>query len=370
MRGWWRVVWVVGATSALCAGCKPPEEGASAEAPPVVEERVPRVEAVTLSTVPFSSYLRLTGETEAVETVTVSAELPGRVVAANFEEGQEVRAGQWLVRVDARVDRTRAGQLQTSLEQARRDLTRTKELMGKGLSTASEMERAELNVKMNEYNLTMTRQGVGKSSVSSPIDGVVERQGLREGEYANPGVPVATIVRYDKIKVEAGVPESLIRYAKVGDKVKVWIPALEMEREGSLQRVAVQANAKNRTFPVEVEIPNEDKKIRAGMRAELRLLTGSWEAALLVPRDALVERLEGRVVFVLAGDKVSQRAVRLGGERGALVQVVEGLQAGDEVVVVGQRDLSDGDLVKVVKREACCAAQLEQAQQAMAGGER
>jgi RND family efflux transporter MFP subunit len=223
---------------------------------------------------------------------------------------------------------------------------------------------------MNEYNLTMTRQGVGKSSVVSPIDGVVERQGLRAGEYANPGVPVATIVRYDKIKVEAGVPESLIRYAKVGDKVKVWIPALEVEREGSLQRVAVQANAKNRTFPVEVEIPNEDRKIRAGMRAELRMLTGSWEAAVLVPRDALVERLEGRVVFVLAGDKVSARPVRLGEERGALVQVLEGLQAGDEVVVVGQRDLSDGDAVKVTKREACCAAQLEQAQQAIAGGER
>lgn len=330
--------------------CQPPEdEKPEQEAPK--EARIPRVETLKLMPRSFTSYLKLTGETEAIETVTVSAELPGRVVAENFEEGAPVKAGQWLVRIDVRTDRTRVGQIQATLEQARRDLERTRDLLGKGLATPADVERAELQLKTTDYNLRLARQGVGKSTVFAPIQGVVDKQHLKEGEYANPGVPVASIVRYDSLKVQAGLPESQLRYAKEGAAVKVWLPALEVEREGTLKRIGVQANTQNRTFPLEVELPNEDRSLRAGMRAELRLPKASWGDAVLIPRDALVERLDGRVAFVVSDGKVQERQIKLGEPHGELVQVLEGVKAGEELVVVGQRELSSGDAVKVVEAQ-------------------
>ncbi len=354
-RGLWPMLLSLAVVASVTA-CQPPEEeGAgdkAAEAAPT--EKIARVETVKLSTVDFTDYMLLTGETMAAESVTVSAELPGRVVAEDFEEGDEVKKGEKLVRIDVSVDRTRTGQINMALTQARRDLKRTEGLVSKGLATPADLERAQLQVKNNEYNLRLARQGMGKSTVSTPIAGVIDRKHLSKGEYANPGVPVATVVQIDTLKIEAGLPESQLRYAKEGDKVQVTVPALGLTREGVIKRIAVQANPKNRTFPLEVEIDNKDRRLRAGMRAELRMAARHFKGSVLMPRDALVELLTGRYVYVLNGEKVVRKSVELGVDQGRFVQVNKGLSAGDEVIVVGQRSLSDGDAVKVMKQSPCC----------------
>lgn len=355
----------------VLAGCQPKEEeGKGAPKAAEAQDVSKRVETVKLNAISFVGEATLVGETEADETVTISAELPGRVVASNFEEGATVDAKQWLIRVDVKTDRTRIGLLQENLEQAERDLKRAQDLKTRGLATPSDIERAELAVKNGQYNLRLARQGVSKSTVSTPIKGVVDKEHLKVGEYANPGMPVATVVNYETIVVRAGLPESELRFAQEGKKVKVKILALDIEREGVIRRVGVQANRNSRTFPIEVEVDNGDLGVRAGMRAEVKMPTQSYDNVVAVPRDALIEGVDTRFVFVNKGGKAEKRTIAIGPERGDNVVVTRGLSVGEEVVVVGNRDIADKEVIKVVRSGQCCGAQAALAPAKGEGGKR
>lgn len=341
----------------LALGCKPKEEEKPAQAEAPVK-RASRVEVARISAVPFDAAITLVGQTEANEKITVAAEAPGRVTAVNYDEGQTVTKGQWLARVDASVDRTRLGQLQVGLEQARRDLARLKELKGKGLATDAQIEQAQLGVDNAEYNIRVTRSGLGKTTVNAPISGIVETVHTEAGEYANPGAPLVTILDWDTLLVTAGLPESDLPYAAPGKQVKVHITALNIDVDAKIRRIGVQANTANRTFPLIIEVPNADHKLRPGMRADVILQTERYEAGLMVPRDAVIETVDGRAVFVVEGDTAHRRFVEIGPGKGAYVLITRGVEAGQQVVTVGQRLLSDNEHVQILKTSECCQQQL------------
>lgn len=347
------------------AGCKPPAEPEEAKAAAEAPRRATAVEVVQVGTVPFDAAVTLIGETEANEIITVAAEAPGRVVATNYEEGQTVQKGQWLARVDASIDRTRIGQLQVNLEQAKRDLARIRELKAKGLATDVQLEQAQTAVENADYSLKVTRTGISKTTVVAPIGGIVDRVHTEAGEYAQPGAPLLTIVDWDTILVRAGLPESNLLNAEPGKPVRVHITALKRDADATIRRVGIQANSANRTFPLLVELPNTDHAIRPGMRADVVLQTEHYEAGLLVPREAVIEGLGGRFVFVVEGNAAHvahKRPVEIGPGRAELVLVTKGLSAGEQVVVVGQRLLADGESVQILRSDACCAERLKGAQ--------
>lgn len=334
----------------LATGCEKADGAANIEATAALTT----VEVVELETVDFHGESVLTGQTEASHTVTVSAEHPGRILSTNFEEGSEVIKGQWLARIDAQTDRTRIGQLQVALAQTKRDRDRTRSLLDKGLATPADLERIELAVQSSEYNLKMTRQGVGKATAQSPIDGTVDRVHLEAGEYAMPGAPIATIVDYATIIVRAGLPESDLPYAKDGLAVKVHLIALDTVVDGVIKRVGIEANPRNRTFPLQVEVDNADRTIRPGMRAEVVLPTVHVPNAVMVPRTAVMSKLDHREVAVLEDHTIARRAVEIGPGSGDLVLVTKGLSSGDKLVVVGQRLVSSGEKVRVTSTAKCC----------------
>ncbi|MBH25095.1 MAG: hypothetical protein CMH57_11695 [Myxococcales bacterium] len=336
-----------------CGGGDKEGDGAANAVEP--ENRVTRIQTATIEPVAFTDYELLTGETEAEDTVTVSAENPGRVIAVNFKEGERVKEGQWLVRLDVRSDATRSGQLRVALEQAERDLKRTEELFEKGLATPADRERAKLQVDNARYNLRLTRVGISKSTAVTPLEGIVDQVHIEQGEYAGPGTPIATIVNYDTIVVRAGLPESELLYAKEGREVVVRVTALNKEVKGRIRRIGVQANTNSRTFPVQIEIDNAEHAIRPGMRADVILPTAHYEAGVLVPRMALLESPQGSSLFVHKGGKVEQRRVKLSEGKGAYVLIKEGLSLGEELVVTGQQFLTNGEPVEVTENTPCCA---------------
>lgn len=358
-----RVAWGLVALWAL-SGCggEPAAEGGKGGEAKVAEARTPArlpvVETIKIEPMDFTSEIELVGQVEADETVTVASEIPGRVVSVEVEEGQRVGAGARLARLDVRVDQARAGQFRANLTQSERDLARAQELLKKGLATEADVERARLAVENNRYNLRMTSLGVGKSVVGAPIEGVVDRRHIEPGEYANPGQPLVTLVNFDKVTVMAGLPESRVRYAQEGATVKVRIPAMDVEREGRIKRVGIQADTKNRTFPVEIEVDNADHKIRPGMRARVTLPGQQVQGALLVPRDVVIDTLDGRVVYVVTGGQAERREVTLGPDQDDYVVLVTGVAAGDELVRVGHQSLPRKSAVDVVKTRSCCRAEV------------
>jgi RND family efflux transporter MFP subunit len=341
--------------SAWACGSK--DKTVSADSAP--EEVLVPVETIIVEEVNFTKLVTLVGETEADESVKVSAEMSGLVVSTNFQEGMVVEQGHSLARLDVRTDSLRAKQLRDGLNQAERDLARAIVLEEKGMATKSDVERARMNVRTTKSNLSITRVGVGKSAIKAPIGGVIDQVYLKKGEFAMPGQPVVTIVNSEKIIIRAGLPESQLKYAKEGAAIKVMIPALDLERDGVVKRIGLQANSKNRTFPLQVVVDNEDGAIRSGMRAMVKLPTQRLDKALMVPREVVLDTPDGKIVYLVVGGKASRRKVTLGPDSANRVVLTRGIKLGDEVVIVGQHGLPRSADVDVVGKDRCCRKQME-----------
>lgn len=336
-------------TFAGLAACEKPDE-AAATAPVLVA--IP-VEAVAVESVPFVDMVDVAGVVEPIHEVQVSAEAPGRVLAAPFIEGEKIVKGQLLLRVDGEANTAQISLLQSQLSSAQREFDRTKQLAKQGLSTPQQLDQAAAAVDGSSLSIKQAKVGLGKTNVRSPIAGYVAQKFAEVGEYVGPGAPLAHIVDYDIVKVMASVPESDVRFITPDKEVEIWIPALEKTFQGKVFRRAIIATAATRTFPVEIHVPNESHDILPGMRASVVVPRKDYGTIVVVPRDAILEgfnRQEAMVLGAQSGtDFVAElRAVELGPAKGANVAVLSGLKAGEKIIVKGHRSLADGTKVRVM----------------------
>jgi membrane fusion protein (multidrug efflux system) len=345
-----KIFLVLLATVAGLSACEKADE-AVATAPPIIA--IP-VETVTAESVPFVDMVEVAGVVEPIYEVQVSAEAPGRVLAAPFIEGEKIVKGQLLLRVDGESNTAQISLLQSQLSTAQREFDRTKQLAKQGLSTPQQLDQAAAAVDGASLSIKQAKVGLGKTNVRSPITGYVAQKFAEVGEYVGPGAPLAHIVDYDTVKVMASVPESDVRFITPDKEVEIWIPALDKSFKGKVFRRSIVAT---RTFPVEIHVPNESLEILPGMRASVVVPRKDYGAIVVVPRDAILEgfnRQEAMVLGEASGTdfKAELRAVELGPAKGANVAVLSGLKAGEKLIVKGHRSLADGTKVRVVNAAA------------------
>jgi RND family efflux transporter MFP subunit len=173
------------------------------------------------------------------------------------------------------------------------------------------------------------------------------------GTMVNPGTPVGRIVDLDPVKVAAGVPERYASDVSPGSRATVTIDALEEQTlAATIGFVGAAVNPSNRTFPVELSLPNPGRSLKPEMVANVEVVRRVVRDALVVPRDAVVRVEGGYSAFVVIDqggvDTVESRSVTLGPSQGNEVVVSTGLHAGDRLVVVGQKQVAAGDRVRVV----------------------
>lgn len=331
--------------------CDKPDEAATS----VAVVAIP-VEAVTVEAVPFVDMVDVAGVVEPIHEVQVSAEAPGRVLAAPFIEGEKIVKGQLLLRVDGQANAAQISLLESQLTTARREFDRTKQLAQQGLATPQQLDQAGASVDGAELSIKQAKVGLGRTNVRSPIAGYVATKSAEVGEYVNPGSPLAHIVDYDIVKVMASVPESDVRFITPDKEVQIWIPALQKTYDGKVFRRAIVATPATRTFPVEIHVDNASHEILPGMRASVVVPRKDYGTIVVVPRDAILEgfnRQEAMVLGEKSGTdfKAELRAVELGPAKGENVAVLSGLNAGERLIIKGHRSLADGTKVRVVNAE-------------------
>lgn len=326
-------------------------------AAPTTRDRA-RVEFVTLETTLFEDLVELVGETEAVRTATIVSEAPGRILSLNVEQGQTVAQGDVVLRVDLSVQEAQVDQIRAQMRQLDADIERNRALVTRGVGTAATVEQLELQRGVLEESVRQVRVGTRQATTRAPISGIVVEKLAEPGEYASPGVPVARIVDLSEVRVMVGLPEREIGWVREGMPVQVSLPALSEVRQGTLHRIGVEANRANRTFALEVRLPNSDGALRAGMRAAVLLQKQRLEDVVLVPRDALLQSLTGSEVFVLdETDHAHAREVTLGPGRSGWVIAASGLAEGDRLVVRGHRTLVNGEGADGIDQGPCCHTQ-------------
>lgn len=321
-------------------------------------ERTTNVEVVEVQPRDFIHFIGVVGTVEAQRDVTVSAEEAGVVESIPAEKGERVAAGETLVTIGDAVLRAQLDQAESQAALAEETWQRQKRLWEQdSVGTELQYLQARHNAETQAAQARVLQERVARTRVRSPIAGILDDRMVEVGTMVSPGAPVARVLDVDTVKVVAGVPERYASDVERGAGVRVTVDALAgREYEGRVDFVGSALNRDNRTFEVEVMVPNPGLGIKPGMVADVRIARRSIEGALAVPRHAVLRRESGYVVYVARetadGWRAETRAVTLGVSRGELVVVTGGLAAGDRVITVGQQQIADGDMLRITNEPA------------------
>lgn len=309
----------------------------------------------------------VTGTLEALERAEVRARIEGDLVGVFVREGEPVRAGQLLARFEASQQANAAGSAAADLAAARTEvstaqwsLEQTRELHQQGAVPERDVRVAEQAAAAARARLAAAQQRVGSASnevsdtrVVAPISGVVERRTANPGEHVSRGGSMFTIVRGDVLELAAAVPERRAAAVRVGQPVRFVADGRSFD--GSVARIGPSVDPGSRAVTVYVRVPNPGGVLRAGTFASGRIIGQTVPDALAVPAAALREGRAGGKPFVyrVTGEEIDVTEVTpgLADEAQGVVQIVEGLNEGDRVVVGNVGLLGDGMKVRMAGGE-------------------
>jgi membrane fusion protein (multidrug efflux system) len=316
--------------------------------------RVINVETMALEARPFSEVIRLTGVVQANQDVTLAAEESGVIREILVEKGNPVRKGQALMRIDDQLLRGQVDQARAQAQLAQETWERRKRLWEED-RVGSEIAylEAKFAAEQTSANLRVLEERLSRHTIRAPISGVLDSRSVEVGSMVQPGMAVARVISLNPAKVTAGVPERFALDVEKGVEAVVTLEVFPGEsRSAEVSYVGATVDPRNRTFPVEVTLDNSDGRIKPEMIASVELVRRAVQDALVVPQEALIRVEDGFVVFVVDGEGEEAVArvhtVELGPAQRNQVVVRTGLEVGDRVVVNGQKDVADGDRVKVV----------------------
>lgn len=340
------------------AGCAP-DSGRAEDAAPGSEgassyARVVNVEVRTLEPRPFTERIHVTGTVAANRDVEVAAEESGTVREILVEEGSRVREGQPLVRLDDAILRAELERAAAQAELARETYERNRQLYEEERAI-SELRYVETRARAREARAgrRALEERVARTVIRAPFDGVLETRLVEIGSMVSPGVPVARVVQLDPVEIRGGVPERFAPDVRAGADAEVRFDVLpDRTFEGRLSYVGSVIHPQNRTFRVELRLPNPDGAVKPEMVADVTLVRRRFDSALVVPQEALVREEDGFVAFVVeegeAGPVATARPVEIRTSQRNEVVVDRGLAPGERLVVVGQARVADGDRVRIV----------------------
>lgn len=306
------------------------------------------VKVHVLKTTPLEDRLVLTGEIAPWERITISAQLPGTIEFQGAEEGATVNKGEELFRIDTRAVRARMDQVRAHLTLANLEFERAQRLAEQKAGSAQSLDSARAAKDAAEADLRALEIQLNKSVVLAPFDGVVDKVFKKRDEFVDAGIPLVRLVQVHKVKAIAGVPERDVACFQPGNKVDIQVDAIPGRTfTGAIYRIAPAAEATTRTFAAEIELDNLGGALKPGMIARATFVRKSFPDAIVIPIFSVLTVDDKRFAIVEDNGHARMRPIEVGILQGDAVQVTGGISAGDRLIVVGQRDLRDGEPVQV-----------------------
>jgi RND family efflux transporter MFP subunit len=315
--------------------------------------------------------LEHTGVLEAYRDVVLTAEVAGKVQKIHKDLGDICENNETLIQLDPESYRIALQQAVAALKQARsqrdqadRELQRTEQLSKRSVVTAVDLERAQSGantsqalVEQAKAAASMARRNLRQTAIRCPFDGNVAQRMVEVGQLVGPQSPLARIVDTRQLKLTVTVSAAELSRLRVGQKVTLTDPALdELRYDGEVARLGVAADPVTRTFPVEVVVAGGPDGPKPGQVVRAFVELAVHERALAVPADALVTDGPAPCVFVARNGTAARVTVVAGPRIDSQVIIRQGLQAGDQVIVVGQHGLMPGTPIAVQHQEGAASA--------------
>ena len=301
--------------------------------------------------------LETVGSLSSPQGVMLSADLPGIVTAISFESGSRATNGQLLVQLDTRQEEAQLRTAKAKLDLARQNLDRAKDLSAKRVIAQSAYDETKSQYDAAVASVDETQAMIDRKTIRAPFEGFIGIRQINAGQYVKSGDPIVQLESLDPIYVNFALPQQNLAKLQVGQAVQLKADGIpDKVFKGSINAINSAVDTTTRNIQVQATIPNPDHVLRSGMFAGVQVVLPSRESVVMVPATAVQFAPYGDSVFVIKTLKdpqgkeflgVQEVVVTLGKTRGDQIEIVKGLNQGDEIATSGIFKLHEGGAVKV-----------------------
>lgn len=275
----------------------------------------------------------------------VEAKISGRVLEYTATPGAMVKAGDLLARLENQEIQAKVDQAKAMLDQAERDFARQKQLIASNATTRQDFDAADARVKVATAGVNEAETMFGYAKVTAPFDGVITRKLADVGDLAMPGKPLLEIEAPTALRFEADLPEAILDRITMGAKMQVKVASVSNPLEATVSEIAPVADPVSRTFQVKLDLPKADG-LRTGQFGRVSVPVAEVKL-LMVPNASVIKRGQMELVFVTKGGKAALRLVKTGRALNGSIEVLSGLEEGEQVVISDVAKLADGQPVTI-----------------------
>lgn len=319
-------------------------------------KKVPLITTFSAEEKPFVHYLELQGNVQTKKNVLVYPETPGQITRIYVREGQRVSKGQILAQIDAGGLGSQLAQAQASEALAKTTYERQKRLWNQKIGSEIQFLQAKTNYEAQTNAVSNIRKMLAKYTIRAPFSGIVDDVMKEQGTIVapGPGSEICRVVNLSDMYIETDVPESYISSIKRGKKVEVDFPILGKTINSKVRQAGNFINPTNRTFKIEVAVPNKGRTIKPNMTAKLKVNDYTNPKAILIPQSIISENSKGeQYVYVVTNlkenvGKAKQVIITTGKEQGDIIEVLTGLSSENQIIQEGARSVQDGQEVKIL----------------------
>ena len=320
-----------------------------------VVKKIPLITTFKVKDTIFNHYLELQGSVTTKDLLVIYPEFSGTLTNVFVKEGQTVKKGQLLAKVDDGGLSQQLGQLQIHFELAKTTFDRQQRLWNQKIGSELQFLQAQSNYQAQAKAVSQLQQQIKKTSVRAPFSGTIDDVITEQGSVVAAGQSqLMRIVNLDKMYIETNVPEKYINHISKNKNVQVEFPVLGKSMLSKVRQVGNYINPANRTFKIEIAIPNKDKNIKPNLTARLRINDYSNQRALLIPQSIISENAKGeQFVYVIKNDNTTiakKIIIETGKTQGDIIEILSGLSNGDEIISEGARSVTDGQTVKILNQ--------------------
>lgn len=323
-----------------------------AAAQPSAEKPATPVETVTADAQSLTDEVVVAGALRSNESVNVSVEIAGLISAIHFEEGEPVEEGALLFELDDSIWQAELDEAEARLALSQSNYERATELLERNVGTVANRDEARAELDTARAAAGLARARLEKTDIRAPFEGVLGLRRVSAGEYVTPGQPLVNLENLEPIKVDFRVAERYLPMLETGQEVGVTVDSLPGRSfSGEVTAIDPKVDPASRSVAVRAQASNEDRALRPGQFARVRLIVDRRDDAIVIPEQALVPRGEEFFVFKVVDGKAVMSPVEVGQRRAGEAEITTGLAAGDVVVTGGHQKIRDGAPVQPVDAE-------------------
>jgi len=335
----------------------------NAETSNAVSPQIAQVKTLTLSPQSWQDRIDIYGLVEAAEEIHLSVNFSEPVNAVLFKEGQAVTQGQVLIKLDTQKRKLRVQQAKNAvtaakaaLKKASNELQRRRKLAKLNMLSTEALQTVEiLQHRLAAHHqealalLHLAKRELSDSTLISPSNGIIDKRLIEPGEITQAGKTLLIIQAIDSVRIKTFVSEKDINYLLHGDAAQVYFPALKGKQHRALiESIGVKAETRTGNFPIYLSLDNHNGLLKPGMTAQVQLSGQKISQRLLVPANAIVDRQRKKVVYIVSGSKAKQVQPLFRASMSDWVPVLEGLAAGEQLIIKGLDNIQDGSPIQIV----------------------